>query len=69
MKREQIPLNKNAIILPLQFKEISIRPEFSSPPRFRIVTEEQTDKGGRKLLCLILDTSLPGPCKGLIAVL
>ena len=27
---------KNAIILVLPFKEISLRPELSSPPRFRI---------------------------------
>ena len=49
---------KNAILLVLPIREISLQPELSSPPRFRIqgvcstsVTYGRTDE--RKSLCLI----------------
>ena len=56
---------KNAILLVLPIEEISLRPELSSSPRFRIQggwserdtpTNERTD--GRKSSCLILDAFL-----------
>ena len=50
---------KNAIPLVLPIEEISLRPELSSPPRFRIQEGwSERDGGrtdGRKSLCLISD--------------
>ena len=53
---------KNPILLVLPFEEISIRPELSSPPCFRIEggspeRDKRTD-GRRKSLCLILDIDM-----------
>ena len=45
-------------LLVLLFKEISLRPEHSSPPHFRIqggVACESRMTDGQKSLCLILD--------------
>ena len=62
-KKYKLPEKKNAIPLVLPIEEISLRPELSSPPRFRIqgpplsVTHERTDEGC-KSMCLILDICL-----------
>ena len=53
-------IKKNAIPLVLLIEEISLRPELSSPPRFRIQggypeRYGRTNEAGRKSLCLILD--------------
>ena len=52
---------KNAILLVLPIEDISLQPELSSPPRFRIQggyperDEGRRTKDGRKSSCLILD--------------
>ena len=58
-KRRKKSPKKNAILLVLPIEEISLRPELSSPARFRFqgggtlsVTEEE-DGGRRKSSCLI----------------
>ena len=40
--------NKNAILLVLPFEEISLQPDFSSPPRFRIQRGWSERDGGRR---------------------
>ena len=53
---------KNKILLVLPFEEISLQPELSSPPLFRIQGgypehDGRRTKDGGKSLCLILDTT------------
>ena len=52
----------NLIFLVDPFKEISLRSELSSPPSFRIqggILSVMDGGGGRKSLCLILDSRKP----------